>query len=1381
MQRIIKIAKRLLIILLLLILLILISGYYLLGTESGYRHLPKLVNLLTPYQISYDQLQGHFFGTQQWKNLKILRKTQPEQGLQLQAEHLTMTFPFMELLSHHVHITQLQINNAVVHLPPNRETSEKKNSGIPNQLPTIQLPVQVDIDALKLNRVTLLTHQEKKLLSVENLAGEMHGIDHTITLKLDAAVELGETPQSTHVMSHLTGDIHLTGDYPLTLAGNADIQLPTKPLQTITLQVSGSALKPQLTLDATGWNRGSLTATGTLDLTNQQANIISRWKNINYDNHTMEIPTGEMQIHGPFQQIMVTLQSQVQGNDIPQLTLSGSAEITPQDINHINLLLHTLDGEVHINGELRYKESLSWNGQLLIQHLNGQAYDKKLNAALTGNIITSGQQTSEGLEASIDIQQLEGHWQQYPLLGHGKVLVKGKTGYINDFLIDFAGNQLIAQGKIEADNADLHAQLDAPALEHILPKLQGNVSGKIDITGQTLHPQINGQLTWHNLIVKQDNKTIFAARKGTLSANGTPQGLTVTIQTDGKGANMPTLEMTARAEVTPKTINQLNLTLNTLQGKAQLEGNIGLSPLTWDIQGHLRNINPQALIPTLNASINSELQAKGQWQNEKLHIDAQIKELTGRWQGQALAGHASVEIDDQTLNIDTVDFSVGQNHITSKGKISTDNLDLILNLNGKQLTQLYPSLKGSLIGTAEIHGKTTQPVIQATIQGQQLSYQTHHIDKATIILDTGMQIGEPFNNRVQLNGVSSSGQHWQNITLNTQGKFENHQLSLKTTDGEYNAELAATGGFSALNNWHGTLKQLQAQLQNQTWHMRQATPITLSPKNILLDNLCLADQYSALCIKIAKQNDTLIDYHIDQIDARSLKPFLPPTIKIAPQLKGNGKLTIAANGNMKGNADLHLTPGKIIATIKNQPPITLNVKAATVTSTFTDTQAQSKAEIAFENAGNLLATATVNNLRNNPLLHGELKINVPDIGKFKYLLPQVSELKGQVMGDMQFSGPVKQPKISGELLLKNGKVIIPAYATELKDIHLRLGAQQDGNISIEGNIGTPKGKLTANGVLHPQPLTLNLTLDGKDMLIANAKQMSVTVNPNFVITIEPQTGIVVKGNILIPQANISIPDTSSAVEPSEDVVIMDGKQQEDKALDPTDKTTPLRADISIRLGDSVYFKNKDVNIRLIGGLMVILRPNEQIQGKGRIEVAQGVYELYGQELDIKRGWITFNGNIANPILNILATREVDNVNVGAQVKGNVKNLRLALTSDPAMPDSAILSYLLLGHAPDSGTDTNSLLQTAAAIGTKGLFPDDLANKTGLDVFDLGIGGLKAGKYLMKNLYIGMKSDFFNNVTKFLARYKVTDRLNIEASSSQKDGNAVDMTYHFETD
>ena len=324
-------------------------------------------------------------------------------------------------------------------------------------------------------------------------------------------------------------------------------------------------------------------------------------------------------------------------------------------------------------------------------------------------------------------------------------------------------------------------------------------------------------------------------------------------------------------------------------------------------------------------------------------------------------------------------------------------------------------------------------------------------------------------------------------------------------------------------------------------------------------------------------------------------------------------------------------------------------------------------------------------------------------------------------------------------------------------------------------------------MLYLAPTRLDLALVGKNMLIADSKTMMVSISPDFRITIDPTNGIEVKGKIHVPKANISIPDTSGGVEISKDVVILN-EENPKKPLAAVEPPVPLKADIEILLGDKVYFKNKDINIRLKGGMTIIERPNRPLAAKGTIEVASGVYELYGQELDIKRGKVTFTGgNIANPTIDFLALRTIDrkDIKVGAAITGSVERLQLKLTSTPKLPDSAILSYLLFGRSPDGTMDNEALLQTAASLSLGGVLPGgDIGKQTGLDVFDLGVSGLKAGKYLTSDIYVGMKSNFFTGVTEFIARYQINKRFSVEASAGaggKSGGNAIDFLYEFEKD
>ena len=138
----------------------------------------------------------------------------------------------------------------------------------------------------------------------------------------------------------------------------------------------------------------------------------------------------------------------------------------------------------------------------------------------------------------------------------------------------------------------------------------------------------------------------------------------------------------------------------------------------------------------------------------------------------------------------------------------------------------------------------------------------------------------------------------------------------------------------------------------------------------------------------------------------------------------------------------------------------------------------------------------------------------------------------------------------------------------------------------------------------------------------------------------------------------------------------------------------------------------------------------------------GEYIVSGQRLQIERGRLLFaNSPLDNPGLDLRVTRTVENfttlslddsrVVVGAQVTGTLQRPRLDLFSEPAMPDSSILSYLVLGQAPQTAQQSSFIL----------------------------------GKYLSPRLYVGYGVGLYNAVNTFILRYRLSKRVLIEATSS----------------
>ena len=1357
-----------------LILILIAAGalYYLLGSDSGYRQLPDLIARFTPYTLEYDTLDGHLLGDQRWQNLHLHGA-----GLDVRAAELRLNLRARDLLSGDINLDALQLKDAQITLPPASDTAEPpRDSTPPGALPTIDLPVALALHNITLDNIALQQNGQP-LIHIHHAALDADYRDSRLTLQ--------GTLDSDKGKASLDGSAETRGDYPLTLALDADTPL-LPPAQNLQLRWQQSLLKPQLRLTLKGAISGDIQLDGDLSPDLQQLNASLAWQNLDYNQHEYQSASGNLSFKGGLSALHGELQAAFAGKDLPPAQLTLNSNYGDGKLTNLDLTLATLGGSARFHGDADFSGTPQWRGTLDIANINGKNWRPDLDLQLDGHIQTHG---GDG-QAHLAIDRLSGHWQKQPVSGQGSLDYGAGKLNLHDLQLQLAGNSVRANGNADAASAALDLHIAAPALDRLLPIIGGDINSDIHISGNLLQPQLDGTLRWKNLRVGDPKNPIVASRQGNASGKGKPDRLAVTIEGDARGKHFPALTLKGGGTLDPlHNIRDISLDIHSLQGSLHLTGESGWLPhVSWNAKIDAKNLHPNQweLLKALDAELSAQLASAGSVKNGKVQLSADIANLKGRWQKQPLSGHGNITLDGDKLDIKTLELKAGNDRLIASGKLDDKTIALGYDLDSKNLAAYYPPLKGSLTGKGKISGSLQAPEIQGQLTGKNLAYADHKIASLQASLATSLKKGGRFANHIELQGVQSAGQNWKNIQLSSDGSYDRHNLSLRSTGGDANLQLAASGGFSAIDTWKGDITSLDANGYQMQWRLRQRSALHIAPKQITLRDFCLADQYSGLCLNLKHDQQTELDYRITTLDPKSFGKLIPANIRLNTTLQGEGKITRTAGGQLRGNSELHLTPGNINIQLKGQPPLNLTLKTAQLRSRFTDRQAENTLAIDLGDSGTINGRALITDYQKQALA-GEIKINIPDIGKYRNFVPKASEMRGRVNGTLQIGGTAKAPIASGELQLDGGLIKIPQYATELKNIRLRLSAHRSGQIDINGNIGTPDGNLDAKGVLHLAPTRLDLALVGKNMLIADSKTMMVSISPDFRITIDPTSGIEVKGKIHVPKANISIPDTSGGVEISKDVVILN-EENPKKPLAAVEPPVPLKADIEILLGDKVYFKNKDVNIRLKGGMTIIERPDRPLAAKGTIEVASGVYELYGQELDIKRGKVTFTGgNIANPTIDFLALRTIDrkDIKVGAAITGSVERLQLKLTSTPKLPDSAILSYLLFGRPPDGTMDNEALLQSAASLSLGGILPgggklDALGKDTGLDVFDLGVTGLKAGKYLGKDMYVGLKSNFFTGVTEFIARYQFTDHLNIEASAQAQD-RAIDLIYELEKD
>lgn len=191
---------------------------------------------------------------------------------------------------------------------------------------------------------------------------------------------------------------------------------------------------------------------------------------------------------------------------------------------------------------------------------------------------------------------------------------------------------------------------------------------------------------------------------------------------------------------------------------------------------------------------------------------------------------------------------------------------------------------------------------------------------------------------------------------------------------------------------------------------------------------------------------------------------------------------------------------------------------------------------------------------------------------------------------------------------------------------------------------------------------------------------------------------------------------------SDDVVIR-GSQRH-----PGTNRPRLDVDIETDLGSAFLFRGAGLESRLAGQIRLQAQGRDLPRASGSIRTVGGRFDAYGQQLEIERGAINFQGLLENPGLNVRAVRRGLAVEAGVEVGGSAKRPVVRLVSDPEMADAEKLSWLVLGHGTDQagGADAGILLSAAGSIlgGDSGGVVQQIKRGFGID--ELGLRGGQIG-------------------------------------------------------
>ena len=228
------------------------------------------------------------------------------------------------------------------------------------------------------------------------------------------------------------------------------------------------------------------------------------------------------------------------------------------------------------------------------------------------------------------------------------------------------------------------------------------------------------------------------------------------------------------------------------------------------------------------------------------------------------------------------------------------------------------------------------------------------------------------------------------------------------------------------------------------------------------------------------------------------------------------------------------------------------------------------------------------------------------------------------------------------------------------------------------------------------------------------------------------------------------------------------KTQDDQEAAPIN----MAMDLEVDLGPRFYLTGYGVNSGLIGQMRIHMIDG-QITALGALNTRGGAIEMYGQRLQLRRGTITFQGDITSPILDIQALRTGLSVEAGVKVGGTARRPKIDLISIPEVSELEKLSWLLFGHGPDESSGDLALL---LSVGSSFLGDGEpFYRKFGIDELSMRSGELGgAGTVLPANSTASSPESEVSEVERRFveASKKLTDDITVSVRQALADTGTV---------
>lgn len=980
----------------------------------------------------------------------------------------------------------------------------------------------------------------------------------------------------------------------------------------------------------------------------------------------------------------------------------------------------------------------------------------------------------------------------------GTVNATGTAQLTNDWPVDITLNSTLNIDPLKGEKIKL--KLGGDVRKQL--ELGVNLSGPVDMAlrAQTQLAEaglpLNLEVTSKQLYWPFTGEKQFQADDLKLKLSGKMTDYTLSFATAVKGQGVPPANIKLDAKGNELQVNLDKLTVAALEGTTELKALLDWQQaISWRGELALHGINTAKEVPDWPSKLDGLIKTQGSLYGGTWQMDVPSLKITGNVKQNKVNVDGSLKGNSyMQWTIPGLHLELGPNSADVKGELGVKDLNLDATIDAPSLDNALPGLGGTAKGLVKVRGTVEAPQLLADITARGLRWQELTVGQVRVEGDVKSTDQIAGNLDVRVERIAQPGVDISLVDLSAKGSEKQHTLNLRINGEPVSGQLALAGSFDRKEErWKGSLSDTRFQTPVGPWSLSRAIALDYRNKEqkISVGPHCWTNPNAELCVPqtIDAGATGRAQVNLNRFDLAMLKPFMPEETQASGVFSGNADVSwdTTKEGLPQGKVTLNGRNVKVTQ-IVNDAPLPVAFDTLNLNADLHNNRAELGWMIRLTNNGQLDGQIQVTDPQGRRNLGGNVNIRNFSLAMINPIFAKGEKAAGTLNANLRLGGDVQGPQLFGQMQLNGVDLDANFMPFDMQPSQIAMNFNGTRS-TLQGEVVTQQGSISLSGNADWTQIDnwrASVAAKGSRVRITVPPMVRLDVSPDVVFNATPSL-FTLDGSVDVPWARIVVHDVpESAVGVSSDEVMLNDQLQPEN---PKSASIPINSNLTIHVGNNVRLDAFGLKARLTGDLKVA-QDKQGLGLNGQINIPEGRFHAYGQDLIVRKGELLFSGPPDQPLLNIEAIRNPDatedDVTAGIRVTGPADQPKAEVFSDPAMSQQMALSYLVRGQGLDSD-QSDSAAMTSMLIGLGVAQSGQVVGKIGetfgvsnLALDTQGVGDssqVVVSGYVLPGLQVKYGVGIFDSLATLTLRYRLMPKLYLEAVSGIDQ--ALDLLYQFE--